>query len=339
MIVARSLALLLLASLLGCAGSDLQKALEQPYKQPPYIPDGLERVVIDEQRVRWGVEEKRSFAQVGDSVDLWIRRGDPGSPLGEPVFTGLVPSCYGRARWVTNQQSGQREGACYLRRFTVMDGALLFQLRLGGDWVTAMSVPLSEVYSDDDGDGWSNATERLFGTQIAAADSDGDGQPDPSDPNPLVADFQAIDPSADLEGALVQAALAQTKACQPGKPLFVSGPDRLRRAFAGLSCTVLWRAPNALNTLERSATSGALDTQAQNSRTDKATVDLAAREGGIGRVMVEVDLEDPEKPAVVLEHLLGTERVSFSHADDGWVPHGRKFKMRKTPRAYAPEAD
>ncbi|MFH1808022.1 MAG: hypothetical protein ABIJ09_04715 [Pseudomonadota bacterium] len=320
-------------SLAACSLSEVQQKLDAPYRQAPFIPDGLARVVVDDQRVRWQVSERRVYAGVGDSVDLWLQRAEPDAPFGEAVFTGLVPSCFGRALWITNQKTGAQEGACYLRRFTVQGGEALFQLRLGGDWVTALAVPLAEIYGDDDGDGLSNALERTLGTRLDTPDSDGDGRPDDQDGNPLVVDTAPLDQSNDVEGALVLAALSTSKACVPDKPLFVVGPDRLRRSFPGLPCRILWRAPTELSTAARTAASGVSDTERNNSGSGKLAIDLAAREGGIGRVLVDTDLSTREQPVVVLGHLLGEERVVFSHGDDGWVPLKHLFSVRGTTPA------
>jgi len=307
--------------------TDLVAQLSRPYKPSPYIPEGLERVVVDEQGIRWQVVERRVFAQVGDSVDLWIQRAEPGSPFGEAKFTGLVPSCYGRARNLVNQRSGELEGTCYLRRFFVMGDEVLFQLRLGGDWVTAMSVQKNSIYNDSDGDGWSDATEQLFGTQIDSNDSDGDSIVDPKDPNPLLHEDQRPQVSSNRDAYLVNIALKQTKACQKGKPLFISGPDRFRAAYTGLHCFVLWRSFNALNAAERTQESRAQDTEAINSRGDKTTIDVVAREGGIARVLVDVDNSNREKPVVIIGHLLGRERVVFLPGEQDWVPIARHFEF------------
>ncbi len=236
-----------LALATSCRPGQITAEPVQFYQQPSYIPDTLQSLVIDDRQQRWQVLEKRVFSQVGDSVDLWVRRSEPGHKVfTEPAFTGLAPSCFGRARWIVNQQTQQKESACYLRRFTVMGDEILFQMRLGGDWVTAMSVPVSEVFNDSDKDGWNDATEHLFGTHIDQADSDGDGLNDPQDPNPLVPkklEIAATDDasSPDFAPGLVQKALSRSKACQKGKPLFVSGPDIFKRSYTGLRCIVLWR--------------------------------------------------------------------------------------------------
>lgn len=334
--------IMIFAALLACQACQsagvTSSANPQFYRQPAYIPDSLQSVVVDAQGVRWQVLEKRVYTQVGDSVDLWVRRSEPGgTDFGEPAFSGLAPSCYGRARWVVDQKSGAKVSACYLRRFTVMDGEVLFQLRLGGDWVTAMSVPVAEIFSDRDSDGWNDALEHLFGSQPDSPDSDGDGLADAQDANPLVADDLAVpeapaETSADFEPSLVEKALQVSKACQKGKPLFISGPDQLKRAYQGLPCILLWRPLNASNTASLTARSGAQDNEQINSRGDKLSVDLAAREGGIGRVLVSVDRRQAEAPVVRLSHLLGTENVSFVHGDKGWVIDQRSFRLRsETP--------
>jgi hypothetical protein len=332
----RGLAILLLLAAAACALDEVQQTLDDPYRQPPFLPDGLARVVVDGERVRWQVLERRVYAGVGDSVDLWLQRAEPDQPFAEAAFTGLVPSCFGRPRWVVNQQSGAQEGACYLRRFTVQGGEALFELRLGGDWGTSLSVPLVEIFGDDDGDGLGNALERTLGTRIDSADSDGDGQLDRNDRNPLVAEQGPLDQAKDLEGALLHAALAGSRACHDDKPLFVVGPERLRRSFARLPCTVLWRGPTALTTSTRTAGGAVRDGERRNSGGDALAVEVAAREGGLGRVQVEVDLSDRQQPAVVLGHLLGDERVTFSHADTGWVPLRRDFTLHGRATAATP---
>jgi len=313
----------------GCAGALEGVRQAQTYQQPAFIPEGLEQVVVEPSGVRWQVLERRIFAQVGDSVDLWVQRAEPDAPFAEPIFTGLVPSCFGRPRWVDNPDSGQREGACYLRRFYASDDALLFQLRLGGDWVTSASVPKAELLADDDGDGWSNATERALGTQPTSADSDRDGLGDSEDPNPLVPEGQGGAPAASVAQAMVQQAVSSSKACATGKPLIVVGADHLRQAFTGLACTVLWRAPSETASAARS---GAGEASGEAATVDRLSVDMAAREGGISRLMVKLDDADPERPVVVVQHLLGTERVTFVREADRMVQVRRDFELRQVAR-------
>ena len=304
------------------------------YQQPDYIPPGLQAVIIDDHQVRWQVLEKRLYSQVGESTELWVRRSKAGEvTFGEAAFTGLSPSCFGRSRWIINQKTQVKESACYLRRFTVMDNEILFQMRLGGDWVTAMSVPAAEVFSDSDKDGWNDATEHLFGSRSDSDDSDGDGLKDPQDPNPLVSEDLVIsanpaEDSPDFAPSLVQSALQRTKACQKGKVLFVSGPAPFKRAYSKLQCIILWRPLNASSMAQLTTRGGDTDRDQVNSSADKLSVDLAAREGGIGRVLVNVDRSNPQKPVVTLRHLLGQERVVFTHGDKGWTISSRKFKMR-----------
>ena len=321
--------------LVACSQAQRSDKPLQFYQQPAYIPDSLQSVVIDDHQVRWQVLEKRVYSQVGESVDLWLRRSEPGKKqFGAPAFTGLTPSCFGRPHWIHNQKTGRKESACYLRRFTVMGDEILFQMRLGGDWVTAMSVPVDEVFADSDQDGWNDATEHLFGSRADSADSDGDGLADPKDPNPLVSEKLQIpanpaEDSPDFAPSLVQTALQNSKACQKGKPLFISGPNIFKRSYSGLRCFVLWRPLNALSMARRSKASGDTDDEQVNSQTDKVNVDLAAREGGISQVLVDVDRSNPQKPVVRLRHLLGTEQIFFVHGDGAWVISGKKFVMQK----------
>jgi len=328
---------LLSALALGsCAGPHSDVLDVHRVEQPAFVPEGLASVVVDEQRVRWQVVERRVFAQVGDSVDLWVQRAEPDAPFGPPLFTGLVPSCYGRERWIASRGSDQREGACYLRRFWAQGGALLFDLRLGGDWSASISVPYAEVINDDDSDGLTNATERLFQTRIDQADSDADGLDDKSDPNPLVPDTPRYTEPTLRAAQLVQQAVSTSKACVAGKPLLVVGRDDQRQAFGELPCTVLWRAWSQAATAPVASDQRATSDTQHNPAVDLLTRDMAAREGGLARLVVDVDERDLERPVVLFYHLLGVERVVFARDNEKFTPVSRTFEMRG-PAASASE--
>ncbi|MBN2359798.1 MAG: hypothetical protein JXR83_10120 [Deltaproteobacteria bacterium] len=312
----------------ACAGPPSDVLDVYRGQQPAYLPEGLDRVAVDEQRVRWQLVERRVFAQVSDSVDLWVQRAEPDAPFGPPLFTGLVPSCHGRERWIVNRDSGAREGACYLRRFWAQGGALRLELRLGGDWSASVSVPYAEVLADDDGDGLNGATERLFRTRPDLADTDRDGLDDGSDPNPLVPDTPRYTEPELRSARLVGQAVATSKACAAGKPLLVVGRDDQRQAFSDLPCRVLWRpwspaaiAPVASSQRATAAAGGA-------PAVDMLTREQAAREGGLARLVVEVDESDPRRPVVVFYHLLGVERVVFARDNDRFAPVSRSFELR-----------
>jgi len=317
----------------GCAGpaSDVLEVYRVP--PPEYLPAGLERVVVDEQRVRWQVVERRVYAQVADSVDLWVQRAEPDAPFGPPMFSGLVPSCYGRERWIIDRASGQREGACFLRRFWAQGGALLFDLRLGGDWSASASVPYAEVQADDDGDGLNNAAERLFQTRLDLADTDHDDVDDASDPNPLVPDLPRYTEPALRSAQLVKQAVATSKACVAGKPLLVVGRDEQRQAFTDLPCRVLWRPWSWPATAPVASSQRATSDQRASPAIDLLTRDQAAREGGLARLVVDVDERDLERPVVIFYHLLGVERVVFARDNDRFTPVARSFELRGPPSA------
>lgn len=319
--------LLLAVALASCAGPSSDVLDVYRVEQPAFISDGLATVVVDEQRVRWQVVERRVFAQVGDAVDLWVQRAEPDAPFGPPQFSGLVPSCYGRERWVTNRDSGEREGACYLRRFWAHDGALLFDLRLGSDWSASLSVPYAEVSNDDDSDGLSNASERLYQTRIDQADTDHDGLDDKSDPNPLVPDTPRFTQPTLRSALLVQQAVSTSKACVAGKPLLVVGRDDQRQAFGELPCTVLWRSWSQAATAPVASEQRATSDNRHNPAIDSMTREMAAREGGVSRLVVDVDERDLERPVVLFYHLLGVERVVFARDNDRFTPVSRTFEL------------
>jgi hypothetical protein len=305
----RLAAALAMTSLSACAGPSSDVLDVYRVEQPAFLVDGLTTVVVDEQRVRWQVVERRVYAQVGDSVDLWLQRAEPDAPFGPPMFSGLVPSCYGRERWVTNRDTGAREGACYLRRFWASSGALQFDLRLGSDWSSSLSVPYTDVLNDDDGDGLNNALERLYQTRSDQTDSDVDGLDDGSDPNPLVPDTPRFTQPVLRAAQLVKQAVAGSKACVAGKPLLLVGRDEQRQAFVDLPCSVLWRSWS-------------------QAASQPLAPDQAAREGGLSRLVVDVDDRDLERPVVLFYHPLGVERVVFARDNDTFAPVSRTFELR-----------
>lgn len=72
---------------------------------------------------------------------------------------------------------------------------------IAAEWSDTDGDGIGDNADDDiDGDGWSNAEERLFGTDPARADSDGDGRSDPDDVCPLVPDSRQLDADGDGRG-------------------------------------------------------------------------------------------------------------------------------------------
>jgi hypothetical protein len=56
--------------------------------------------------------------------------------------------------------------------------------------------------------------------------------------------------------------------------------------------------------------------------------DMAAREGGLARVIVEVDDADMARPVVRLQHLLGVEELIFKPEGQGYALVDREMKLR-----------
>lgn len=116
---------------------------------------------------------------------LWIVRSETSGP--KPYFLGLTPSYY-----VDNLY--KRDEPFLREDRIVLDGALVTMERLSRVPMRPrykvlkesqeLSIPLSTLFKDSDGDGYNDLFEEFLGLHPLRKDSDGDGLNDSEDPNP-----------------------------------------------------------------------------------------------------------------------------------------------------------
>jgi glycosyltransferase A (GT-A) superfamily protein (DUF2064 family) len=84
---------------------------------------------------------------------------------------------------------------------------------------------------------------------------------------------------------------------------------------------VLWRPRSTPAVAARTA-------DAPASAMDQLTLDMTVREGGLARVIIEVDDADAARPLVRMQHLLGEEEFIFRPDGDDYSLVDRRMKLR-----------
>lgn len=276
-------AALLAAAVLSQGASCLQEAMVDPDVgraetdlTPRFVPSHI-RTDVTMGDITWNIQARDSLVSVGHSVDLWLTHDD------DAVFLGLAPSCFGRSLSIEDPPGSQRfRNVCRVGSIQRNADALWVRTYVGGGWAHTTEVQLADVFTDTDGDGWTDAMEKLVGTQVDNADTDGDGTADPDDANPQVAPA-AIPPGPNLL-TLMKAALQPLVGCLKDRPFIVVAPQGVRLSLEGVPCKVLWfedTSPQGRLHLRLLPLNGVIPR-------GLPVMEEAARSGGINRVYVRV---------------------------------------------------
>ncbi|MBI5493845.1 MAG: hypothetical protein HY904_02395 [Deltaproteobacteria bacterium] len=298
-----------------------------------FVSADVKREVTTPDGARWRLVVQDKVSAVGNSVDLWLSRGGAEGTWGAPVFAGAAPSCFGRPLNRTDPaQKGVLISTCYLSLFDVGAGWMTVKVYLGGTWQHTLRLPVDAAFSDQDLDGWSDALEALVGTHPQQPDSDGDGRPDPQDPNPLAAPLtnratEKEDAKTVQFKALVAAAVEDLPGCQPDKPLLIIAPAAARQSFPIRPCLQVflddswWVAKQRERLLP-------LDGKLP---TGPAAVEEAAWAGGIARAKVEVKRVAPRDAEVHVINMAGRMVKHVSWESGRWVVDDRQFQAALEP--------
>lgn len=281
-----------------------------------FIHPQASRETQDSNGLQFIVGARTVVASMAQGTDLWITRGGTRTEWEPPRFLGVVPSCYGRSTTRQDPTHKTVESTCRLGAVSMPDDShVLVELMLGGTWTQTLRVPLGPAFADRDNDGWNDALEMLLGTNPVQADTDGDGEPDPEDGNPLVA--PAPDPFSQKELdrlKIMRTVVAELPLCRKGRPLIIMGPADLQHSFPNPRCQLIYYPLEHPLAAARSVLlpiNGTLPT-------GDAVLRKMAVAGGIPRFRVSLDSMDPKVAMASYVAVAGTVRKRLLKVEDRW---------------------